>query len=93
MAGAKGCQTSPPDHRSLGISGGVLRFPHAIPFPPIDTRLVKRYQSLVRDLPPAARSTFDPHACRGPLVRWITGGWAEHRTYPPDQRGRIRRPE
>jgi len=25
------------------------------------------------------RSTFDPHACRGPLVRRITGGWADKR--------------
>jgi hypothetical protein len=25
------------------------------------------------------RTTFDPHACCGPLVRWITGGWADKR--------------
>ena len=27
----------------------------------------------------ASRTTFDPHACCGPLVRWITGGWADRR--------------
>ena len=25
------------------------------------------------------RTTFDPHACCGPLVRWITGGWTDRR--------------
>lgn len=26
-----------------------------------------------------SRTTFDPHACCGPLVRWVTGGWADKR--------------
>ena len=25
------------------------------------------------------RTTVDPHACCGPLVRWVTGGWADRR--------------
>lgn len=25
------------------------------------------------------RTTFDPHACCGPLVRWVTDGWADRR--------------
>jgi hypothetical protein len=25
------------------------------------------------------RTTFDPHACCGPLVRWVTDGWADKR--------------
>lgn len=25
------------------------------------------------------RTTFDPSACCGPLVRWVTGGWADRR--------------
>jgi len=46
-----------PAHWSLHISGGVLGFPHAIPSPPIDQRLQKRYQLLLRDSQPAGRSS------------------------------------